>query len=410
MESAILLETYDGQHHSSQDSGVMESYSWSESEDLGFMYETLEEDPNYATGEGLEHDVEDLSHYETFETLGSDEVEFVGYDRLGDNLEFSHAADEPAVEVETVVLDQDQYTPNEVLVKPETKDCYPVEKTVYQEEMVPYTQQTCITRQQTDCQDIETSKCVAVVDKLEDRNCFNVTETICKMEEIVEYASMSPELEQLCKEVEDSVCDTIYELKRNSKTDYACVELENQKCEQENPYVSDITCVSSFEFSCGGSKAGTCLKTPTKKCYKTPKRIKVDTCKPEKNQRCEKLRSFEDTPVPRQHCHPTTKKVCKLVPRMHKKDKGDEKRKARELKFTYKEECEPLQRQVCGSRGHQRLVPSCTPEIRRVCTHVPSESCTSEQKEYKFKREKLVVEMVCKDKKVEVVEQTVDYV
>jgi len=414
LEEAIALEAYEEGHQSSQDSGMMESFSSSDQVsdnwETGYMYETLEDDPNYATSDGLENAVEDIGDYETFETLGFDDVELVGYDRLDANLETSHT-NEPAFEVETVVLDQDQYTPNEVLIKPGAKDCYPVERTVYQEEMVPYTQQTCITRQQTDCQDVVADNCEAVVEEVEDRNCFNVTENICQMEESVEYAPMSPELEQMCKDVEDSVCDTIYELKRNPKTDYACIQLENQKCWQENPYVSDRTCVSSFEFSCTGSKAGTCLKTPTKKCYNTPRRIEVDVCKPELNQRCEKLKNFEQTPLPRQHCHPATKKVCKLVPRMQPKDANkDKKRKAREMKFIYKEKCEPRQRQVCGSSSQQKLVPSCTPETRRVCTHVPAEDCTSEEKEYKFKREKLVVEIVCKDKKVEVVDQSVNFI
>ena len=45
------------------------------------MYETLEDDPNYATSDGLENAVEDIGDYETFETLGFDDVELVGYDR-----------------------------------------------------------------------------------------------------------------------------------------------------------------------------------------------------------------------------------------------------------------------------------------------------------------------------------------
>merc|ERR1711875_134264 len=64
------------------------------------------------------------------------------------------------------------YNTNEEVYKAADKDdCHPVERLVYEEKCIPYTEKTC----------------TAVIDEFEERECFDVTELMCSLAESIQY-------------------------------------------------------------------------------------------------------------------------------------------------------------------------------------------------------------------------------
>merc|ERR1711915_1080802 len=193
----------------------------------------------------------------------------------------------------------DQYNPvdpsyntNEEVYKAADKDdCHPVERLVYEEKCIPYTEKTCYTQQREQCKEVYEKNCTAVIDEFEERECFDVTELMCSLAESIQYEMVDETYTvQRCTGVTDRVCDTVYDLAQSTKDDFQCVDIEYQYCWDEDKIVKDRTCVFSVDFDCkkrkpyDGQGAVQCEKTPPKKAKKY---LYNKECKPVTRQVCE---------------------------------------------------------------------------------------------------------------------------
>merc|ERR1711931_404258 len=84
-------------------------------------------------------------------------------------------------------IDPDYYSQNEVYKIKDKDDCHPVERTVYKDECLPYIEKTCYTQQVEQCKDVYEKNCTSVIVESEHRECFDVTELICKLVENIQY-------------------------------------------------------------------------------------------------------------------------------------------------------------------------------------------------------------------------------
>merc|ERR1712121_119872 len=197
------------------------------------------------------------------------------------------------------------YNVNEEVYKAADKDdCHPVEEIVYDEKCIPYMEKTCYTQQREQCKEVYEKNCTTVIDEFEERECFDVTELMCSLDESIQYEMVDETYTvQRCTGVTDRVCDTVYDLAQSTKDDFQCVDIEYQYCWDEDKVVKDRTCVFSVDFDCkkkkpfDGQGAVQCEKTPTKKCYDTPRKVQEEICKPQTSKYCEKFTNEFPYPV-----------------------------------------------------------------------------------------------------------------
>merc|ERR1739849_49807 len=266
-------------------------------------------------------------------------------------------------------IDPDYYSPNEVYKIKDKDDCHPVERTVYKDECLPYIEKTCYTQQVEQCKDVYEKNCTSVIDESEHRECFDVTELICKLVENIQYEMVDETYTvQRCTRVTDRVCDTVYDLDVTTKDDKGAV-----KCE----------------------------KVPKKKCYDTPRKVREETCKPVHSRFCEKFTNEFPVPQQKQNCHTEPMKRCELEVRSRPK-------KAK--KYVYHKDCKPVTRKVCDTCEKKTLSPVCDKIHKQVCKYKPEEKCHEEKKEYCFKTEKIIIDKVCVGEKKEVYDDTFSYV
>merc|ERR1739849_19990 len=261
-------------------------------------------------------------------------------------------------------IDPDYYSQNEVYKIKDKDDCHPVERTVYKDECLPYIEKTCYTQQVEQCKDVYEKNCTSVIDESEHRECFDVTELICKLVENIQYEMVDETYTvQRCTRVTDRVCDTVYDLDVTSKDDFQCIDLEHQYCWDEEKIVKDRTCVFGIDFECGKHKDKD--GKGAVKCEKVPK------------------------------------KRCELEVRSRPK-------KAK--KYVYHKDCKPVTRKVCDTCEKKTLSPVCDKIHKQVCKYKPQEKCHEEKKEYCFKTEKIIIDKVCVGEKKEVYDDTFSYV
>merc|ERR1712212_323675 len=260
-------------------------------------------------------------------------------------------------------VDPSYSTPDEVYKAGDKDDCHPVEEIVYENRCLPYTEKTCFTQQQEQCND--------------------VTELMCSLAESIQYEMVDETYTvQRCTGVTDRVCDTVYDLAQSTKDDFQCVDIDYQYCWDEDKTVKDRTCIFSVDFDCkkkkpyDGKGAVQCEKTPNKKCYDTPRKVQEEICKPQTSKYCEKFTNEFPFPVEKQNCHTEPMKKCELESRTRPK-------KAK--KYIYNKECKPVVRQVCENREGKKLRPVCDKIQKSICSYKPVEKCEEEKKEYCFK-------------------------
>merc|ERR1712112_146568 len=271
-------------------------------------------------------------------------------------------------------IDPDYYSQNEVYKIKDKDDCHPVERTVYKDECLPYIEKTCYTQQVEQCKDVYEKNCTSVIDESEHRECFDVTELICKLVENIQYEMVDETYTvQRCTRVTDRVCDTVYDLDVTTKDDFQCIDLEHQYCWDEEKIVKDRTCVFGIDFECGKHKDKD--GKGAVKCEKVPKK--------------------------KQNCHTEPMKRCELEVRSRPK-------KAK--KYVYHKDCKPVTRKVCDTCEKKTLSPVCDKIHKQVCKYKPEEKCHEEKKEYCFKTEKIIIDKVCVGEKKEVYDETFSYV
>merc|ERR1711937_531360 len=107
-------------------------------------------------------------------------------------------------------VDPSYSSPDEVYKAGDKDDCHPVEEIVYENKCLPYVEKTC----------------TAVIDEFEERECFDVTELMCKLAESIQYEMVDETYTvQRCTGVTDRVCDTVYDLAQSTKDDFQCVDI-----------------------------------------------------------------------------------------------------------------------------------------------------------------------------------------
>jgi len=305
-------------------------------------------------------------------------------------------------------IDPDYYSPNEIYKIKDKDDCHPVERTVYKDECLPYEEKTCYTHQAEHCKDVYEKNCTSVIEESEHRECFDVTELVCKLVENIQYEMVDETYTvQRCTRVTDRICDTVYDLAVTTRDDFQCIDLEHQYCWDEEKIVKDRTCVFGIDFECGkhkdkdGKGAVKCEKVPTKKCYDTPRKVREEICKPQHSRFCEKFTNEFPVPEQKQNCHTEPMKRCELEVRSRPK-------KAK--KYVYHKDCKPVSRKVCDTCEKKTLSPVCDKVHKQVCKYKPEEKCQVEKKEYCFKTEKIIIDKVCVGEKKEVYDETFSYV
>jgi hypothetical protein len=284
---------------------------------------------------------------------------------------------------------------------PEQPRCTMVDKVEYKDVCEPYTEMTCVTQNEEDCNRVSFNTCTGVIESKQDRRCFDVTELVCGLKEQVQFNTIVEEFQvQLCTIMKERVCDTTYVIGHETKDDLQCTDLETTVCQDKIVTIQDVTCKDTFDFDCKKKKAAelgmegygmftTCEKIPRKRCYETPRQVRTEVCQPDKSRFCQKVTNEHPTLVQRQNCHFEPKKVCELQKRTRNK-------KAK--RFSYSQDCKPVARNICDTCEVKEVVPRCEQESRLVCTYKPEEKCSKRTEQYCYKQEVKTQEEVCDDK------------
>jgi hypothetical protein len=306
------------------------------------------------------------------------------------------------------IQDQDKTVGFDFFHAGKKDDCTPVEKIVYVDQCDPYVERVCFTQQQESCGPVTEENCTALVERNEDRICFNVTELRCQLQEVVTYDTVSESFNvQRCTQTFDRVCDTVYDVAKTNRDDFQCVQLHNNQCWNEEKMIQDVVCKFGFDFDCGkhkrkdGEGSVGCTQTPTKQCYDIPRKVHMETCKVQGSRFCDKLTNEFPYPVEKQACHSDPFKRCEMEVRSRPK---------KVKKYSYTKQCVPVTRQACASAVKHGLNVKCGPSNRVACTYVPKEKCTEETKQYCYKAEKIVTEKVCTTPQKLMVDTVTSYV
>merc|ERR1712055_698038 len=247
--------------------------------------------------------------------------------------------------------------------------CHKVEKVVFKNKCEPYTEKTCWTENREECTPQAYKNCTGVIETNVERVCFNG---------------------------KDRVCDTTYDIDTTTKDDYQCCNVETPNCFMEEKTINDVTCTDTVVFDCQrekstkndgyGQKQVVCKRTPKQDCYNIPRKIQVEVCRTDIHRYCEKFSNVFPFPVEKQNCHFEPKKICELEMKTRPK-------KAK--KYSYIKDCKEQPREICDQCEKKFLQPVCEQQERLVCTYEPEETCRDEQKQYCYKVEEVVVEEVC---------------
>jgi len=284
---------------------------------------------------------------------------------------------------------------------PEQPRCTMVDKVEYKDVCEPYTERTCVTQNEEDCNRVSFNTCTGVIESKQDRRCFDVTELVCGLKEEVQFDTVVEEFQvQLCTITKERVCDTTYIIGHETKDDFQCTDLETTVCQDKIVTIQDVTCKDTFDFDCKKKKAAelgmegygmftTCEKIPRKRCYETPRQVRTEVCQPDKSRFCQKVTNEHPELVQRQNCHFEPKKVCELQKRTRNK-------KAK--RFSYRQDCKPVARNICETCEVKEVVPRCEQESRLTCTYVAKEKCMEKAEQYCYKQEVKTQVEVCDDK------------
>jgi len=278
--------------------------------------------------------------------------------------------------------------------------CHMVEKVMFENQCEPYTEKTCWTQNQENCQPVKYKNCTGVIQTKVDRACFDVNELVCSLQELIHYETLEENYQvQKCFTSKDRVCDTTFKIDTTTKDDYQCIDLETPNCYMEEKVINDVTCTETVEFDCKRAKSTKndgygapdveCKQTPKKDCYNIPRKVQIEVCKTDVHKYCEKFPNTHPFPVEEQNCHFEPKKICELKMKTRPK-------KAK--KYSYVKDCKEQPRQICDQCETQSLEPVCDFQERLTCSYEPKEQCKEEPKQYCHKVEKITLEEVCDPK------------
>jgi hypothetical protein len=281
-----------------------------------------------------------------------------------------------------------------------------------------YNEKVCYTTQEEKCDDVPDQNCNGIVTSYQTRQCFNVTELKCRLQESIQYETVQAVFTvQKCHTVTERVCDTVYETDETNKDDFQCISVRNSVCNNADQTLYDKTCRTTTKFDCnyndynsgygsgnaaaGGSGAGNavggygsnyddnkdyCKRTYNTQCYNTPRVVNYEVCVPQDQQICDKLVNTAPVPKEKQVCRNDEKKVCELEQRSQPKQIK---------KYVYTTNCKSVPRQVCDNSQTKKLVPSCVQINRKTCKYYPTEKCEDVPKDYCYKVPKKISKQKC---------------
>merc|ERR1712142_1373780 len=102
-----------------------------------------------------------------------------------------------------------------------------VEKVVFKNQCEPYTETTCWTQNQEQCEPVLYNNCTGVIETDIERVCSDVNELVCDLVEAIHY-----------------------KIDMTTKDDYQCTNVETPNCFMEEKIINDVTCTNSVEFNC----------------------------------------------------------------------------------------------------------------------------------------------------------------
>jgi len=279
--------------------------------------------------------------------------------------------------------------------------CHMEEKVVFENQCEPYTEKTCWTQNQEECNPVMYKNCTGVIQTKVDRVCFNVNELVCSLVETIHYETLEETYQvQRCFTGKDRICDTIFKIDTTTKDDYQCIDIDHlDHCYMEEKVINDVTCTNSVEFDCKrvkstkndgyGAPDVVCERTPKQDCYEIPRKVQVEVCKTDIHPYCEKFPNTHPFPVEEQNCHFEPKKICELETKSRPK-------KAK--KYSYTKDCKEQPRLICDQCETRSLQPVCDFQERLTCSYIPKEQCSEEHKQYCHKVEKINLVEVCDSK------------
>jgi len=285
------------------------------------------------------------------------------------------------------------------------QNCKTYYETVQEDKCEKYNEKVCYTTQIENCKDVPDQSCTHAITSSQERQCFNVTELKCRLQEDVQYETVQAVFTvQKCHNVQERVCDTVYDAEDARKDDFQCITVKNPVCKVADQVIYDKTCRTTTKFTCdydasgygGGYGAGAgygndvkdyCKRSYATQCYDTPRTVSNEVCFSQDQRVCEKLVNTVGSPKEKQVCHDEEKKVCELEQRSQPKQIK---------KYIYTVNCNSVPRQVCANSETKRIVPNCVAIFRKNCVYTPSEpKCEEIPKEYCYKVPKKVAKQKC---------------
>jgi len=320
---------------------------------------------------------------------------------------------------------------------PPTPTCTFVDEVEYKEKCEPYTDKVCYTSHEEFCEDVYDQTCRSFISKSQIRKCFNVTETVCTLKEDVSYEVIDAVFTvQKCSRASDKVCDTVYAMEETKVQREECILVPSFVCTSEEKTVHEKTCRTETKFDCdtdkitsGGygtayqptsiyghvaqnsyntlpivqtsydSRSGQGQKPDTTvpksdtsdtvtteepkckthqetRCNTTPRQVTTQSCKKSEEKVCEQITERHPKPNEKAHCRNEGKKVCRV----------EQKTQPKQIKkYSYKQVCSPLVKKVCDIWDDHKLVPTCVPTLRHICSHKPKEHCEDVDKQHCYK-------------------------
>merc|ERR1711913_220358 len=205
----------------------------------------------------------------------------------------------------------------------------------------------------------------------------------------------------------------IYAMEESKKQREECILVPSFVCTSEEKTVHEKTCRTETKFDCDTSEItsggyGTDAYQPTstyghvgQSSYNSLPLIETsydsrkghgkaapstdghgtDTGKTKTEEpKCKTHQETRCNTTPRQitsqSCKKSGKKVCRV----------EQKTQPKQIKkYSYKQVCSPLVKKVCDIWDDHKLVPTCVPTLRHICSHKPKEHCEDVEKQHCYK-------------------------
>merc|ERR1711976_1094884 len=232
--------------------------------------------------------------------------------------------------------------------------CKQVKKSVWEDVCEPFIERKCYTNVHQQCHEVPSPDCKAIVEDIKDHKCLHVEDVVCDIDEHVHTKEVLDKyVREHCREEKETVCDVVHDVTVKTDHHMDCIEVKSVECWEEKKVVHE------------------------------------KRCKPKMEKICEKLAVVLPYPVKGEKCHPVPIKQCEAEAKMVSKPVN---------KYSYTKQCKPVPRELCDKVLKQKLRPVCREVSGQKCHYKPEKHCNEEKRHHCYKKEKVVLETVCKSK------------